>query len=422
MRQVQLACRGLAAVVLIWNLSSGPAARGEGLQNCALLIPEASRIQNYQLLAPQLSHDGKFLSYETLIGERRELHVSDTQTWARFQVKAKPGELFRRKEAFESEMDWFPTQGLQNWFVFVTGERNNFDIYLADATQAQKPVPLVTWESNDHQPVFSPSGKDLAFISTKGRTEGTDLYVILDVDKKVADPSLELAPVKLTSSTTGVLYPAWSPDGRFLSFTSEENEDGVLNDGISVIAFGKVRASLSPGEDASAKVPVVRATGEGVMADFVRLDEVAASWSPDGAYLAFYYSEHSGGRAAAKAKGEVIHHKVGILQVKSFGDDIKFATVEKTLLADKALDPNCDSFLLGPEWTPDSKSLVVAKDSPEEDNPIRILGVPGGEVHEETGTKLNRDLSVTRTGDGLTVVLFSAHDRQTTSIYRCELR
>jgi dipeptidyl aminopeptidase/acylaminoacyl peptidase len=410
-------------VALAGNLLGGAAARAQspGLQSCALLIPEQSRIQNYQLLAPQSSVDGKFISYETLIGERRELYISNLETWARFQVKAKPGELFRKKEAFESEMQWYPSQGLPNWFVFVTGDRNNFDIFLGDATQAQKPIPLVNWDSNDHQPVFSPDGKDVAFISTRGRSEGTDLYVILDVDKKIQDPTVELAPVKLTNSQTGVLYPSWSADGRFLSLTIEESEDGVLNDGISVIRFGKLRASLSPGEDASGRVERVRATSPEVYGDFHRLDEVAASWSPDGAYLSFYYSEHSGGRAA-KVKGEVIRHKIGMLQVKNFGDDLKFAALEKTLFSDKALDPNCDSFLRGPEWTPESKHLVVAKDSPEEDNPIWILGVPGGEVHEEAGTKLNRDLFVTRTGDGLTVVLFSAHDRQTTSVYRCELR
>jgi Tol biopolymer transport system component len=424
MRRAPIRIRLLAAVVLTLGPGTwtGVLAQGPALRDCALLVPEAKRIQNYQLLAPQMSFDGRFLAYETLIGERRELYISDTQDWARHQVRAKPNELFRKKESFESELDWFPSQGYQNWYTFVTGDRNNFDIYLADATREQQPIPLVVWDSNDHQPVFSPNGKDLAFISTRGRSEGTDLYVVLDVDRKLQDPAADVQPIRLTNSSSGVLYPAWSPDGRFLSFTMELDEDGVVNDGISLIEMGKLRPSLRAGQDASGQARPVRVTSPQVFPELNRFDEVAASWSPDGSYIAFYMTEHVGGRRAQRSRTEKVQHRLGLVQVRSFENDVTFLAAERTPLADRVLDPNADSFLRGPVWSLDSRWLVVAKDSPEEDNPIRLLGVPGGEVYEEAGTKLNRDVSAARGAGGLTVILFSAHDRQTTSVYRCELR
>ena len=395
-------------------------AEPPGLAGCALYVPEESRIPNYQLLAPQLSHDGKYLAYETLISERRELHISDTGTWARHRIRPRPNELFQRKEAFESELDWLPAAGMQNWYVFVTGDRNNFDIFLGDASQAQKPIPLITSEKNDHQPVFSPDGRDLLFISTKDRSEGTDLYVVLDVAKKIQDPAVEIAPIRLTTSETGVLYPAWSPDGKSITMTIEQTENGVLNDGISILDFGAIRDGLTPGEDATSKAKIGRVTAPEVAAEFGRYDEVGASWSPDGAYIAFYLSEHTGGRRAAK-KDERVQHNLGLVRVNR-GSELQFSNVDRVPLVQHVLDPNADSFLRGPEWTSDSRWIVTAKDSPEEQNPIRVLAVPSGEAKEMSDTKLNRDLFVTHNADGAAVVLFSAHDRQSTSVYRCELR
>jgi Tol biopolymer transport system component len=414
----------LAGTTLIWSLlsASSATAQAPGLQGCALLIPDSKRIENSELFAPQLSLDGKFVAYEKLDGDRRELHISETGAWERHQVKPKPGDLFKAKQGYESELDWFPIQGSQSRFVFVTGEKDNLDIYLGDAAEPSKPsIPLVTWDSNDEQPALSPDGKDLVFVSTKGRKEGADLYVILDVDKKLRDPAADLAPVRLTTSATGVLYPAWSPDGKFVSLTIEETENDVLNDGVSVLPFGKLRPSLKAGDDASAKVTLQRVTSPEVWPDFVRHDEVGASWSPDGSFLAFYMSAHTGGRKAKK-EGEKVEQSLGLVQVKSLGDELKFSAVDKTPFLDKALDPNVDSFLRGPVWSPDSKWILVVKDSAQEENPIRIVGVPGGELREEKGTILNRDLFVVRGNGGATTVLFSAQDRQTTSVYRCELR
>src|SRR5205085_9682819 len=126
--------------------------------------------------------------------------------------------------------DWFPRPEGASRFAFVTGDKNNLDIHLGDAAEPKKSsVPLVAWPSVDYQPVFSPDGKDLAFISTKDRSPGADLYVILDVDRQLLDPGAELAPVRLTNTQSEVRNPAWSPDGRFLSVTLEASEGDTVN-------------------------------------------------------------------------------------------------------------------------------------------------------------------------------------------------
>ncbi len=425
MMRRRLGTRSFFIVVVTLVLVAKPSASfgGSNLQSCRLFVPDGQRIAHYQLLAPQLSYGGSFLAYETLRGDRREIHISSTANWKRHEVRVGKS-IFRSRESFESELDWFPSLDLQEWFIFVTGEKNNFDVYLGNASNPKTTYPVVNWRSNDHQPVFSPNGKDLAFISTKGRSEGTDLYVILDIDGKLMNPaSAAPEPVRLTRSANGVLYPAWSPDGAFLSYTSEEAEDGVLNDGINVIQFGKIRGTLVPGRDASGSIQPIRASGAKISKRFLHLDEVAASWSPDSRYLAFYYSEHTTARRSGRRDpNEKVKHQIGILRVKRFENDVVFSSIDNFSLDAQVLDPNVDSFLRGPVWSRNFSAMLVVKDSPADDNPVLVISVPSGSASAFHETKLNRDIALGPGIQGSDVVIFSAHDRQTTSIYRCVLR
>jgi len=82
-------------------------------------------------------------------------------------------------------------------------------------------VNLITQEKNiltdnvepDEQPVWSPDGKHVAFISS--RDGNREIYVMN------SDGSRE---IRLTSNDADDLLPSWSPDGNYLTFISNRDE------------------------------------------------------------------------------------------------------------------------------------------------------------------------------------------------------
>jgi Tol biopolymer transport system component len=71
------------------------------------------------------------------------------------------------------------------------------------------PRPLTSGEKADTAPRWSPDGRRLAFLSTRG---GKPQLYLLDLDGGEAR--------KLTDLKGGAGEPAWSPDGRRLAFAA----------------------------------------------------------------------------------------------------------------------------------------------------------------------------------------------------------
>ena len=78
-----------------------------------------------------------------------------------------------------------------------------------------KPVPIAPFrEGPKTRPRWSPDGKRLAFVSTRdGRSQ------IWLIDMGPSGPAGE--PRKLTSLATEASGIAWSPDGKWIVFTSD---------------------------------------------------------------------------------------------------------------------------------------------------------------------------------------------------------
>ncbi len=100
------------------------------------------------------------------------------------------------------------------WVAFSV---TTFDLEEAKRTQAiwikevngRGEMQLTSGEYRDRTPVWSPSGKTIAFLSD--RTGKNQIYLI-PVDGGEAR--------QLTDISTGVNDPQWSPDGSFIAFTS----------------------------------------------------------------------------------------------------------------------------------------------------------------------------------------------------------
>jgi dipeptidyl aminopeptidase/acylaminoacyl peptidase len=90
---------------------------------------------------------------------------------------------------------------------------SNTDIYLTPL-KGGEPYRFVRSDGADYQPCWSPDGKKLAFVSTRG---GSPQIWVIPVDGGEAK--------KITDIPTGVSSPLWSPDGKRFAFSSSVYPD-----------------------------------------------------------------------------------------------------------------------------------------------------------------------------------------------------
>ena len=143
--------------------------------------------------------------------------------------------------------------------AFSSERDGNYEIYVMNPDGGGA-TRLTTNATDDREPVWSPDGTRIAFVSDRGVAAGTtDIYVL-----SVSSPDTGFTPpTRLTTNAADDFQPAWSPDGSKIAFTS--SRDG--NDEIYVMnadGTGQANVSNNPGGD-----------------DF------EPSWSPNGQRLAF---------------------------------------------------------------------------------------------------------------------------------------
>ncbi len=95
-------------------------------------------------------------------------------------------------------------------------------LFESEKPVAQEPlrvVPFTSYPGEELYSDFSPDGEQVVFSWDGENQDNTDIYV----------KSFESdTPVRLTSHAAPDLFPAWSPDGRWIAFQRWEDDRGVL--------------------------------------------------------------------------------------------------------------------------------------------------------------------------------------------------
>ncbi len=138
------------------------------------------------------------------------------------QVTSNPGEDFAPTVSADGRM-----------LIYVSDQSGNLDLWLKHlGPGVQDPDLRLTWHSGeDNSPTISPDGKLLAFTSNRTDPKG-DLYLIpldnikQDKDENDPDKKFKESATILTDATLPESDPAWSPDQKFLYFTSADPKTG----------------------------------------------------------------------------------------------------------------------------------------------------------------------------------------------------
>ena len=102
------------------------------------------------------------------------------------------------------------------------------------ARRAEKARLLVSHPATESRPIYSPNGTRLAFIST--RTGGGDIYVL----------NLKSGELKrITFDDVRSALDSWSPDSKYLYFSSSRGDIGSMADIYRIPADGGTAVAIA---------------------------------------------------------------------------------------------------------------------------------------------------------------------------------
>lgn len=328
-----------------------------------LLAAEAREVagrDGANLQRPTWSADGELLSYEANFHEDKkiELYVGDPDG-PRFS-RITPGlrgsssitEGFGKVSAggeVAHELCFAPPS-IGRFVYSASNDRQDYELYISGGGS------LTDAPGADGGCAWSPDGRFVAF--TSGRTGEGDLY-LLDVTE------IEKPPRRLTSiDDSSELFVAWSPDSTKLAFVAHSNSGDNL---WLIPALGDEPIQLTDW------------TG----------NQVRPTFSPDGRWIAFYANLEDADRNDLYI---VEPHPTAVPRL-----------VARGVVANSA----------GPAWTPDGQHLVIVLDDDQKFDPIAIVEAKPGAtpVALDLGTVGHGDIDVVGDGDGSLLVAYVAQGR-----------
>jgi Tol biopolymer transport system component/PKD repeat protein len=196
-------------------------------ENLSLSDPEA----DYRDMAPSLSPNNEWIIFTS----NRDRVEGQLENWELYVAPTSGGspEAVQRVTFNETAIDTDPVWGPNNWVVFESNRRGNWDLFAIDMSNGQE-YQLTDDPADDINPFWSPDGQRLIFQSARsGRWQIYELALVNNAIQQLSDgTTIDVEPVYANNGTRIAYrsYEAGSDRSRIAIMTADGQARAFITD------------------------------------------------------------------------------------------------------------------------------------------------------------------------------------------------